>query len=72
MSSETQAKNLYKEFFTRYPGVRNPTDLNDSRKYCYAMDIGYHNLRLMQSARKRANSADGVNMWVFPEYWEES
>lgn len=42
----------YHEFFRRYPGARNPTDLNTKEKFLYACEIGWERHRAMERARK--------------------
>lgn len=47
-----QAEKDYFEFWKRYPGIKNPSDINCYEKYKFAMEIGWFRLRNMQSARK--------------------
>ena len=60
---------LYALWFSRYPEIQNPTDINRKSKFDFAMEIGYENLKRMQTARKQASKNRRVNLFVFPQYW---
>ena len=43
----------YRDFSVKYPGIKNPSDINKKEKFDFAMQIGWLRLRNMQAARKR-------------------
>tara|TARA_R110002020_G_scaffold376130_1_gene587257 strand:+ start:3401 stop:3661 length:261 start_codon:yes stop_codon:yes gene_type:complete len=47
-----KARNLYDYWFSNYPGIKNPSDINTSDKFEFANEIGWVKLSLMQAARK--------------------
>ena len=60
---------LYALWFSRYPEIQNPTDINRKCKFDFAMEIGYENLKRMQTARKQASKNRRVNLFVFQNFW---
>lgn len=51
---EAEARDLYEEFRTLYPGIKNPTDINMPEKAHFLILKGFEKIRLMQKARKQA------------------
>ena len=69
MTETLHADRLYALWFSRYPEIQNPTDINRKCKLDFATEIGFENLRVMQAARKQASKERGVNLFVFPSFW---
>ena len=68
---ERHARNLYGKWFRENPKVKNPSDVNSSDKFNFAMDIGWPRLALMQKARKANTGKYGYPYpWTKWEYWE--
>ena len=66
-------KHQYEVWFTLYPDMRNPTDINNETKYDYFLNEGWEILSLMQEARKQNRAEHGYPFpWTQPEYWEGS
>jgi len=69
---QDKAKTLYGEWFAKYPGVKNPSDINCQTKYDHFMKAGWENLQLMQRARKSNVKKYGYpSPWTKPEYWTD-
>ncbi len=65
-----QAKSHFQEWFELHPNTKNPTDCNTQDKYAYFVEKGWHQLELMQKARKQNRKEHGYPFeWTKPEYW---
>lgn len=65
------AKRLYQQWFSRYPEIDNPTDLNMEIKLEYLREIGWEAAVTMQKARKENVKSKGYpNSWTMPKYWK--
>lgn len=53
-SEVKKAKSLYKEFWSMYPDIKNPSDINSQEKADFLLKKGFDNISLMQKARKQA------------------
>lgn len=53
-SEVKKAKSLYKEFWSMYPDIKNPSDINSQEKADFLVKKGFDNISLMQKARKQA------------------
>ena len=72
LSSDDQdkAKALFSDWFSKYPNIKNPTDINSRQKYDYFMKAGWETLQLMQKARKTNVGQYGYpSPWTKAEYW---
>jgi len=49
-----KAKSLYKEFWSMYHDIKNPSDINSQEKADFLVKKGFDNISLMQKARKQA------------------
>ncbi len=57
------ARELYRQWFAKYPKIKNPTDMNCKEKYDFGAAIGWEDYALMQRARKSHTKA---NDWPYP------
>ena len=65
------ARDLFREWFTANPGVKNPTDPNTREKYDNMVRLGWELFSLMQQARKFNTEINGYPyQWTRWEYWE--
>ena len=65
------AKQLFRQWFTKNPGVKNPTDPNSRKKYENMVWLGWRLFSIMQQARKTNTKANGLPYpWTQWEYWE--
>ncbi len=70
-ADQDKAKALYGEWFSQYPDIKNPSDINCQTKYDYFMTAGWETLQLMQQARKGNVKQYGYPFeWTKSEYWE--
>jgi hypothetical protein len=49
-----EAKKLYEEFWSIYPNIKNPSDINSPEKANFLIKKGFESIKLMQRARKQA------------------
>ena len=49
-----EAKSLYKEFWSIYPDIKNPSDINKPEKASFMIKKGFESISLMQKARKQS------------------
>ena len=66
------AKSLYRRWFSKNPGAKNPSDVNTKDKYGFFFELGWESLELCQRARK---SHTANNEWPYPwtrwQWWKE-
>ena len=46
------AKSLYRRWFSKNPGAKNPSDVNTKDKYKFWFSLGWESLELCQRARR--------------------
>ena len=51
---ESEARELYREFWELHPNIKNPSDINRVEKADFMMRKGFEKIQLMQKARKQA------------------
>lgn len=66
------AKELYCKWFSKYPHVENPTDIDLDEKAAFLREIGWKAAVTMQKARKENTKPNGYpNPWTMPDFWKE-
>jgi len=71
-SDQCKSKLLFQQWFSRYPLIPNPTDVNKQEKYDFVVEIGWPQFSLMQRARKGNIKEYGYPFpWTKAEYWAE-
>ena len=53
-AEEAEARMLYEEFWSMYPNIKNPSEINTNEKAFFLKLKGVQKIRLMQTARKQA------------------
>ena len=71
-SEQYKAKLLFQRWFSRYPDIPNPTDVNKQEKFNFVVEIGWPQFSLMQQTRKGNIKEYGYPFpWTKAEYWVE-
>lgn len=60
---------LYRDWFTRHPRIKSPTDIDMRIKYEFLKEIGMEKAVIMHKCRKQKNSEKKYHAWTKPEYW---
>ncbi len=72
-NQEKIARELYGEWFSMWPNIENPSDINKKEKYEFAMSIGWEKCKLMQMARKNNLKIHNYPYpWTKPKYWSSN
>ena len=67
-----KAKLLFCEWFSLYPELENPTDINFNEKFEFLQEIGWEGAVMMEKARKQNTATNGYpNPWTKPKFWDE-